>query len=241
MMQRYYPRDDISKALALIPGWLRWAEQQDVAGAYIALWMTFNAIYVAEYRKPYAAFKEKDGEKEFANRYEYGFQMVKVKNVSERDMIQDALKNLPDGFKRKLIALPSPRSDATCLGFFANRKPLWQGESIEQDVLGQKVRGVINVRETISKDYPRWVPVDGILLNSFLAQHKAGVIAEIPHRLIEQIGDILYTVRNNLFHGCKGPEDSNDNEVLCHALEMLRSIVMFYLDKSRQPANTEAI
>jgi len=205
----------------------------------MATWLAFNAIYVAEYKRPYAVFKEKNGAKQFKNRYGYGFQIADVKKASERDMIQDALKNLPDDFKRKLIALPSPQTDDTCLGFFANRIPLWQGESVEQDVRGQTVRGVINVRETISKDYPRWVPVDGGLLNRFLAQSETDGKANIPDRLIEQIGDILYTVRNNLFHGCKGPEDSNDDEVLCHALEMLRSIVTFYLEKSSQPASTE--
>jgi hypothetical protein len=194
----------------------------------MATWMAFNAIYVAEYKCPYATFKEKNGTKQFVNRYGYGYQMVDVESASERKMIQCVLKNLPDDFKRKLVTLPSPQIDDTCLGFFAHRVPLWHGVSIERDTLGQTVRGVINVRETISKDHPRWVPVDQKLLNDFLSQCKAGIEVSVPDRLIEQVGDILYTVRNNLFHGCKGPEDSNDDDVLRHALEMLRTIVEFY-------------
>jgi hypothetical protein len=237
-MRRYADRDDKSNALELIPGWLSWAERQDTAGAYIATWIAFNAIYVAEYNQQYARFKKtEDGAKKFVNRYEYGYHMIDVDPVSERDLVQQALKKLPLEFKRELITLPSPRGDAgdTCLGFFARRVPVWQGIRIEQDIRGQMVRGVINVRETISKGYPRWVPVDRMMLDDFLAQFKAGVVAEVPKRLIEQVGDILYTVRNNLFHGCKGPEDSNDNQVLENALPMLQAIVNFYLDWTGYP------
>jgi len=225
----------MSNALALIPGWLRWAEKQHTAGKYMATWMVFNAIYVAEHHQPYATFKEEDGKKVFVNRYGYGYQMVDVQTASERDMIQRALKKLPTKFKRQLIALPLPDTDDTCLGFFARRVPVWQGDEIRQDARGQPVRGVVNVRQTTSKAYPRWVPVDQEMLNEVLDQLKAGVEIDVPNRLIEQLGDVLYTVRNNLFHGCKGPEDSNDTEVLQNALYLLHAIVKFYIDWVDEP------
>lgn len=237
-MRRYAHCDDKSNALELIPGWLSWAERQDTAGAYMATWIAFNAIYVAEHKHQYARFKKtEDGEKKFVNRYEYGYHMVDVDTVSEREMVQHALKKLPPEFKRELITLPLPRGDAgdTCLGFFASRVPVWQGIRIEQDIRGQMVRGVVNVRETICKEYPRWVPVDRKMLDDFLAQLKAGVEAEVPKRLIEQIGDILYTVRNNLFHGCKGSDDAYDDEVLQNALRLLQAIVNFYIDWTGHP------
>jgi len=229
-MRRYAHRDDRSLTLDLIPSWLRWAEQQDVAGAYIATWVVFNAIYVAEYHRAYATIKEKDGHKDLKNRYGYGYQMVDVQSTSERDMMQYALKKLPTDFKQGLVTLASPDGNGTCLDFFARRTPFWQGFEIAQDALGQPVRGVINVRETVCREYPRWVPVDQEMLDKTLSQINADANVDVPARLIEQLGDVLYTVRNNLFHGCKGPEDSNDNEVLCNALELLRAIVRFYIN-----------
>jgi hypothetical protein len=140
-------------------------------------------------------------------------------------------------FKRQLISLSlsDPETPGTCLEFFAHRVPIWQGERIEQDARGQQVRGVLNVRETLCKEYPRWIPVDANALGACLAQIRNGVVVDVPDPLIPQIGDILYTVRNNLFHGCKGSDDSNDEEVLRNALVLLRAIVDFYIDWQGQP------
>jgi hypothetical protein len=68
-----------------------------------------------------------------------------------------------------------------------------------------------------------------------LAKSESGNEPEVPERLVRQIGDILYTVRNNLFHGCKGPDDSNDEEVLLHALELLRTVMDFYAGREDNP------
>lgn len=235
-MRRYASRDDRSYAVEVIPGWLEWAERQDAAGAYMATWMAFNAIYVTEYNRPYATVKKKaDGTKKFVNRYGHGCQMIDVRTASERGMIQHALEKLPAEFKKKLITLPSSRGDDTCLGFFAHRVPVWKAIEIKRDALGQPIQGVVNVRETVSNKYPRWVPVDLKALETFLNQHRTGADPDVPDRLIEQLGDVLYTVRNNLFHGCKGPEDSNDTKVLQNALKMLRTIVEFYIDWVDEP------
>ena len=231
-MYLYSHLDDRSSALELIPGFQRWAENQaDVFGAYLVTWITFNAIYVAEYNRPYAVFKKKeDGSKIFVDRYKYGFAMVDVKKASERDMILCALRKLPRDIRQELIKLSLPDNEETCLEFFANRIPIWQGVNIEQDARGQSVNGVINVRETISTEYPHWIPVDSTAITIIMKQLKNGENIDVPDRLICQLGDILYTVRNNLFHGCKGLEDSNDRQVLNNSYKLLKFVVDFYLN-----------
>jgi hypothetical protein len=229
-MKRYADRDDRSSTLYLVPQWLNWAAQLDPIGQYLATWIAFNAIYVAEYRCPFAKFKEKNGCIEFVNRYEYGLKMARTDTVSERDMVQHVVKALPPVEKRRLVMLPSPSDglDYTCLAFFASRTPVWQAIQLAQDKRGQPINGVVNVRGTINKDYPQWIPVDEDALDEFLHQAETDDALEVPEQLIEQVGDILYTVRNNLFHGCKGPEDSNDWLVVEHALAMLKVVVAFY-------------
>jgi len=231
-MQRYSSRDDSSTALDLMPDFQRWIENEAHVGmAYLVTWIAFNAIYVAEYDLPYAKFKiEKNGEKKFVNRYGYGLQMVDVDHVNERDMVLYALRKLPKAIRQQLLVTMSPTEDiATCLDFFAKRVPIWQGISIAQDAKGQLVRGVINVRETISADYPRWAFIDPSLLSSVLVRLQNGEDVDVPDRLLDQVGDILYTVRNNLFHGCKGSEDSNDYEVLENAYPLLKIVVDFFI------------
>lgn len=239
-MKRYMHRDDKSIGIELIPGWLSWADQRaehgDAAGAYLATWIAFNAVYVTEYNRPYAQ-RVKSGPKYSPQPNEYGLRLVRLqRSPSERDMIRHAIKKLPTDFKRELINLPSPtKKGDTCLGFFARRTPIWQDQEIVQDALGQLVNGVINVRKTISREEPYWSPVDQQALEHFVTEAAEGKVPNVPDILTKQVGDILYTVRNNLFHGCKGSDDAYDDKVLQNALQLLQAIVNFYIDWTDHP------
>ncbi|MBL7065772.1 MAG: hypothetical protein ISS49_16470 [Anaerolineae bacterium] len=230
-MQRYAHHDDRSLALEIIPSWLDWVEQQDMAGAYMATWIAFNAIYVAEYKRPYAE-RAKNGPKYPKEPNEYGLKLIRLQGPpSERCMIRHTLGKLPPYFKWELLNLSSPtKKGDTCLSFFARRIPVWQDTEIAQDELKQLVNGVINVRRTLNQDTPHWTPVDLNALEQFTVEAAEGATPNIPTVLVNQIGDLLYTVRNNLFHGCKVSGDSNDDEVLRNALELLRAIVTFYIN-----------
>jgi hypothetical protein len=223
-------------ALGLIPGWLSWAEEQNPAGAYMATWIAFNAIYVAEYNRPYAE-RAKSGPKYPPHPNEYGLRLVRLQtSPSEHDMVRHAIEKLPTDFKRELINLPSPtKKGDTCLGFFARRAPIWEDQEIVQDALGQLVNGVINIRRTISREEPYWSPVDQQALEHFATEAAEGKVPNVPDILTKQVGDILYTVRNNLFHGCKGSDDAYDDEVLQNTLQLLQAIVNFYIDWTEHP------
>lgn len=47
--------------------------------------------------------------------------------------------------------------------------------------------------------------------------------------LARQILDVLYTIRNNAFHGGKRADDANDAEVLEKALPLLMMVVDSFL------------
>lgn len=229
-MQRYKSRDDNSRVLDIMPDIQRWIENQvDISIAYLVTWITFNAIYVAEYDKEFASFdRSKNGQMQFSKRDGYGPEMVKVNHATERDMVFHALKKLPKKVRQQLVTLTLTDDEFTCAEFFANRQPVWQAQSITRDAKGQTVNGVINVRETVSADYPRWAFIESSRLMSVLASLKMGEDVDVPDDLFCQIGDVLYTVRNNLFHGCKGSEDSNDDQVLIHAYPLLKGVVDFF-------------
>jgi hypothetical protein len=107
--------------------------------------------------------------------------------------------------------------------FFVYRVPRWHDEPVEYDSQGQKLNGVLKVARTVSKDYPVWSPIDTEVYERYI--NGKIVSPDEVNFLVEQIVNVLYSVRNNLFHSAKRMDDSNDVEVVDKAIPLLLLIV----------------
>lgn len=141
--------------------------------------------------------------------------MPQVTVVGERDQIDLAFREVTDDLKCQLVEHPSSM-------FFVHRTPYWSGLPVERDGRGQRLNGVLNVGYTTDSKHPVWSPIDAKLFEAYQKGIRDGSTRE---PLARQILDVLYTVRNNTFHGGKRADDANDREVLQQALPLLKMIV----------------
>jgi hypothetical protein len=130
-----------------------------------------------------------------------------------------AFQEFSEDFIHRLIEHPSVR-------YFVYRTPSWQGQRLEHDAAGQRLNGVLNIGYTVSADHPVWSPIDTQLYERYMAGSQG---AQERNLLAKQILDLLYTVRNNTFHGGKRADDANDREVVEKALPLLAMIVNSFL------------
>jgi hypothetical protein len=192
---------------------------------YMCFWIAFNNIYrfFAEEERIQGLPKfesNRDGSMKFA-RQDLGdpTRMRKVRIAGESTQIKHTSSQLDSELKPRLIGHEST-------AYFVNRIPRLHGEPLHQDVWGQELNGVLNVTRTISREYPVWSPINKVLYRQYLdGDHSE----ETTNILVRQIVDVLYTVRNNLFHGGKRADDANDDEVVAHALPLLAMIVESFL------------
>ncbi len=80
--------------------------------------------------------------------------------------------------------------------------------------IGRRLNGVLNVGHTLDAALPVCTPID-----THMFENAQG--SEARDALASQILDVLYTIRNNTFHGGKRADDVNDREVLEKALPLL--------------------
>ena len=188
---------------------------------FMCYWVAFNSIYVT--------IAEQNGERAQLKRNQDGSIRTRgngqvsvpvVAKVSERKQLDIAFKTFPEDLKRGLLRHPSTR-------YFVHRKPSWRGKRIEHDGRGQQLNGVLNVSYTVDARYPVWAPIDAV---EYEAYHLGGETPERLELLARQILDVLYTVRNNAFHGGKRADDANDNEVVAQALPLLYMIISSFIE-----------
>jgi hypothetical protein len=191
--------------------------------AFTCYWAAFNNIYivVAERRGLRPRFR-RNGDGSIRTRTVGQVNVPEVTPAREREQIDMAVAEFTDDLKRRLVEHPSAR-------FFAYRTPQWHGQPIERDAHGQRLNGVLNVGYTRDAKDPVWTPVD---TQAFEEYHRAARDVTNRDVLARQIVDVLYTVRNNTFHGGKSPDDANDREVLEMALPLLVEIVESFVGAS---------
>ena len=78
--------------------------------------------------------------------------------------------------------------------------------------------------QTVNLQSPVWSPIDKQAYQQYMAGDPT-----CQDILVEQIILMLYTVRNNLVHGGKNPEEANDIRVIENALELLELVVKAFL------------
>jgi hypothetical protein len=186
-------------------------------------WMAFNNIYVtiADLKgRRVCLKKEQDGS--LRTRQIANLNMPKVVRVSEKEQINLAFGEFAEDLRHRLIVHPSVR-------FFVYRTPIWRSQRLQYDAAGQRLNGVLNVGDTVSSEHPVWSPIDIRVYERYMEGNQN---SEARDTLAKQIQDVLYTVRNNMFHGSKRADDASDHEVVEKALPLLVMIVESFLYNS---------
>lgn len=190
---------------------------------YMCYWIAFNNIYrlIAEEVIPEMRSyeTEPDGTVKLKQRAGETIWLPQMKHVKEWKQIREARLRFGSTLKHRLISHRSTK-------YFVNRVPRWHGQPIEHNIKGQKLNGVLNVGKTLSREYPVWSPIDEQLYTRYLEGDQS---QQTVDTLVRQIVDLLYTVRNNLFHGGKSFDDAHDHEVLGNALPLLGMIVESFI------------
>jgi hypothetical protein len=124
-------------------------------------------------------------------------------------------EDLSDDTRDALIQHKSTR-------FFVNRKPRFQGIEVEHDINGQEMNGVLKVSMSIDINHTVWSP---ICKTEYEDAKDVNKLPQVRASLANSIIDILYTVRNNTFHGSKTVGEERDEEVVLNALPLLQIVV----------------
>jgi hypothetical protein len=217
-----YHKSDFKVACSMV----RWVDanpKADPVHVYASYWMAFNNIYVT--------LADFSGKRVRPNRHRngsvkmkpvYGCDMPDVEKVSERDQIGVAINELAASAKADLVGHEN-------VGFFVNRAPVYHSWELEQNKAGQKLNGVLNVGHSIDDDYPVWTP----LSREAHAKIKSNSASKAEIDLVaKQVVEMLYTIRNNLFHGGKRADDAQNQDVLKNAVPLLEIVVRFFLRDS---------
>jgi hypothetical protein len=192
-------------------------KEYDPFEKYSYLWIAFNNIYqvVSDFKGRVAQLRlSPSGDVETRN--EGRFQIPRVDLISEREQIDNAVDEFSEELKERLIKHESTN-------FFVYRVPKWHGNPIERDIRGQSLNGVLIVARTVSEEHPVWSPIDTEVYERYIGGKE--VSKDEISLLTKQIVNVLYAVRNNLFHGGKRDDDANDVNVVKQAIPLLLNIV----------------
>jgi len=207
---------EVPVAYSMVRMATRFKEDVHPLEVFTCYWAAFNNIYVTiadqQGRRPQLKTNP-DGSPR--TRTVGQVKIPEVNSVSEREQLDLAFQQFTDELKRRVVEHAST-------SFFVYRTPQWRGQPIPRDANGQALNGVLNVGYTIDAQHPVWTPID---VQTF-EEYQAGARDQARwDALARQILNVLYTVRNNAFHGGKRADDANDREVLEQALPLLIAIV----------------
>jgi hypothetical protein len=190
----------------------------------LCYWSAFNNIYttISERKGYFARLRtQKDGT--IRSRINGSVLIPEIEmSLRERDEIDLAYTEFSEALKHTLIAHPNTK-------FFVERVPKWQGREIKFDGNGQRLNGVINVRYTIDDKHPVWSPID---FGAYELYTQGKASPDDINLLTRQLLYLVYTIRNNTFHGGKRADDTNDRQVIENALPLLKIIVEFFMYKT---------
>lgn len=169
---------------------------------YMCYWVAFNSIY--------ATLKYMDHVQRHATP---GAVFPAIRNLPrEQEQILAAFHKFSDELKHRLVLHPNTE-------FFVRREPVWRTPA-SQGALSSN--GVVNVAKSLYHGEPVVSTIDTAKYEEYRKGNCAGGIRDT---LAKEILWVLYTVRCNLFHGGKEPNNENDVEVVSKALPLLQIIV----------------
>jgi hypothetical protein len=188
---------------------------------YILLWIAFNNIYTTlseiSGRKPKLIIRE-DGS--IRTRSYGNVEIPVVTKITEKDQLDIVHKYFNETVRHLLITHDSTK-------YFVYRTPIWNNNNVVRDKRGQTLNGVLNVGQTISDRDPVWSPICTIKYVNYMNGRHSHEDRSI---LSYQVLHLLYTIRNNIFHGGKRADDSNAVEVVERAIPLLTMIVDSFLE-----------
>lgn len=190
---------------------------------FLCLWAAFNNIYttIANRSGRRASLQTSDDGVPKV-RHVGNVEIPRVIFPKEREQIDLAFSQFAPDLRRDLILHEST-------SFFVYRTPRWQGKEVRKDGKGQKLNGVLNVGHTIDALNLVWSPINTESYEQYTQGNQSNDLRDILSR---QILDVVYTVRNNLFHGGKRADDAYDVEVVVKAIPLLSMIVSSFLHES---------
>jgi hypothetical protein len=204
----------------------------DLIPRFMCYWIAFNNIYVTIADQNFLKGKGKQRVKLLLNPdgtnktvRKGGVDVPGVNLMSEQKQIEGALKEFSPELKHGLIVHANTE-------FFVHRIPKWHGCRIPKDEQGQRLNGVLNIGKTIDKKHPYWAAINTTEYNHYIESCANGPLADanLQEGIAGQILEVLYTVRNNTFHGGKRADDASDREVLRNALPLLTMIVHSFIE-----------
>lgn len=191
---------------------------------YLCYWAAFNNIYaIVAYtlgKSPELKILRNGTVEVKPLRDTANIKIAKVKNIPlEEKQISLTLKEFSFDLRHQLIS-------HTSTNFFVYRTPKWERGPIQFDGFGQKLNGVLNIQRTVDPNYPVWSPINITEYEQYIYNNEFSY----QESLTKQVVSVLYTVRNNLFHGSKNANDANDVEVVKQAIPLLKMIVSYFVN-----------
>lgn len=188
---------------------------------FMCYWIAFNNIYttITEMKGRVGNIKT-DANGSIQTRLNGSNQIPVIFNSpNEAEELDIIFNEFDHSLKNILILHPNTE-------FFVNRKPQWHGSEIESDSLGQQVNGVLNLRYTVNSSFPVWSPID---IPAY-QRYRAGQPVDTDEDLLaRQILILIYTIRNNTFHGGKRADDANDRKVIEKGTPLLIIILNHFM------------
>ncbi len=88
-------------------------------------------------------------------------------------------------------------------------------------------RGVLNVGYTTNFELPVWA---GLQSEVFEKIRNSKASNKEIHSAFKQVVLLIYTIRNNLFHGGKRSDDANDVNVVSQAIPLLKMLIDYFIE-----------
>jgi hypothetical protein len=214
----HFSSDDVPVAygmLGLITG--RPPNANSPFDTFCCLWMAFNSIY-AKLAQAGPNAPQLTGRMRRIGAVE----VPEVKPGFERKQIDAAIERMSAGAKHRIITALETR-------WFVERTPTLRRPPKKLVKTQYPMNGVLNLGYTMATHHEIWTPIDTIQFKSYAGENDDPLLQNM---LVKQIVGVIYTVRNNTFHGGKLPEDENARDVVSRATELLKIIIADFLDPS---------
>jgi hypothetical protein len=144
----------------------------------------------------------------------------------ERTLLDHAFAHFSDDVKHELVLHPST-------AFFAHRSPRFQNGEVYVDNVGRHANGVVNIGRSTKYD----IECSTISIPEYELYVANQDGTQLRDLVSLQVLNVVYTVRNNIFHGGKSANDDKDRKVVDKALPLLELIVRdFWADVNAWPS-----
>jgi hypothetical protein len=192
---------------------------QHVFQHYLLLWAAFEdmAGLIAR-RSGYVVKLKKTADGEIITVRNGNVNIPQVERVDEKQKIILVLQDLTADQKDMLIMHPST-------DFLEKRIPRWQGMEIERDAFGQKLNGVLSLRDTCDACYPVWSPIDSSAYHAYMVDQSQ---QDLQTLLAGQILNDLQTLRGNILQRGRKLDDGNDLLLVERNLELIKQVIGFF-------------